>query len=221
MLLTLSLNISCAQVHKTDTTIPAKDRAGKPPGPPQPANYVAPHHINRTKFTISQILSKHPLLHSCKIAIISYNLDVDSLSWKQNHDPDARLLDSVQKISDNLVLVDINFLYQSKDLATFHYDKKQILTLAQVDKLSDILYNSCYRWSEWKDKTAGCFRPRNAIIFYDVNEQPFDYIEICFECSSMKSTDKTLKTLPHCNYLYDKLEEYFNLIGIQTKYLPK
>jgi hypothetical protein len=38
--------------------------------------------------------------------------------------------------------------------------------------------------------TAACFDPRDMIVFYDKNNKPFEYIEICFGCSYYRGGEK-------------------------------
>lgn len=78
------------------------------------------------------------------------------------------------------------------------YEKVQ-LNLNQVDSLSNLMLNYKknrqlrYGKIEW----GCCYRPRNAIIFYDKNDKPFYNLEICFECS-MKAIYSYEDTFQEC-----------------------
>jgi len=96
-------------------------------------------------------------------------------------------------------------------------DQIKTLRLSEAITLSDVLYNSCYRWSEWEDKKTGCYFPRNAILFFDDKEQPFEYLEICFECRAIEKSSPKIKVLENCSYLYEELQKYFTILGIKTQ----
>ncbi len=59
----------------------------------------------------------------------------------------------------------------------------------QIDNLTEVLYNYNYskKSNMFVSETAGCYYPRQAIIFLDINSKVTDYIEFCFECQAIKT----------------------------------
>lgn len=65
------------------------------------------------------------------------------------------------------------------------------LDTGSVDTLTDILYNSGYRFYVSSRSRMGCYFPRNAILFLNGKHEVFEYLEICFDCHQFeKSREK-------------------------------
>ncbi len=92
-----------------------------------------------------------------------------------------------------------------------------ILNKIEIDSLSDILYNTCSRWTLTETTKAGCYFPHNAIIFFNSKNQPFEYIEFCFDCNQLKYSSKKIKKIVDCDIAFSELEEYFKAYGLKTR----
>jgi hypothetical protein len=88
----------------------------------------------------------------------------------------------------------------------------------QIDTLSNILFNFQLNKEPNRSFEAGCYSPRNSILFLDEKEQIIAVIEICFECKQIKfSFDKaTQKVLDcYCGKREDALKSLFVSAGIK------
>ena len=63
------------------------------------------------------------------------------------------------------------------------------------------------------DEGAICYYPRHAILFYDSKGQPFSYIEICFECTNYRTSDKL--PLDFCYEKSQAIKDFFQSAGIK------
>ncbi len=189
------------------------------PPPPSPNDFIRikPHKINFTKYNLSKRLSFYPFNKTTKIMVVSFST---KFSRKESY---VATIDSVFSDSLHIKKEKIENIkpfkipMKNEKILFDKMDQIKILTLSEEIEISDILYNSCYRWSDWEDKVLGCYFPRNAIIFFDENDKPFEYLEICFECRAIEKSSKNIKLIENCNYLYEELEKYFNKLGIITK----
>jgi len=95
-------------------------------------------------------------------------------------------------------------------------DQVKAINLKQVDSLTDILYNTIYRWNITIGTAGLCYYPRNAILFFDENDKPFEYIEICFECDNLKYSSKKIAQAGVFDHMYNDLQKFFKRLGIKT-----
>lgn len=63
------------------------------------------------------------------------------------------------------------------------------------------------------DEGAICYYPRHAILFYDSKDQPFSYIEICFECTNYRTSDNF--PLDFCYEKSQAIKDFFQAAGIK------
>ncbi len=151
---------------------------------------------NSVKYTLLKRLSFYPFSFSSQIKIVSFGLQLDSIQRK--HEENYKL----PMLHDTICLSKL--------------DEIKALTLRQVDTLTDILFNECSRWNISIGNEAGCYYPRNAILFLDTTGKAFEYIEICFECSRMVRSNP-LSTMPdRCENMYQRLETFFKSLNIRT-----
>ena len=158
--------------------------------------------------SISKRLEKYPFNNSSKIKLISYNLNLrDTVIITQVGDPDPIIKKSTSMIE----------ILSSQSIKSA--DQNITLSLQDIITLSDILYNECNKYYIGEYSTKGCYYPRNAILFYDNNDEIFAYFEICFECQKITTKPKPLDEFEeYCNRGYKPLEDFFNKKGIKTKY---
>lgn len=84
-----------------------------------------------------------------------------------------------------------------------------ILNSAQRDSLLRLLQlNMCEI-----DGVAICYNPRHAILFYDSSDQPFSYVEICFECTNYRTYGNF--ALDFCYEKSQAIRSLFQSIGIE------
>jgi hypothetical protein len=105
------------------------------------------------------------------------------------------------------------------DVSRLHELKK--LSSADIDSLTNILYNFTYAGDNFTLLGVGCYNPRNVIVFMDSAGKPFEYLELCFECNGHRSSlDKPEKPYAgefgeFCRGKYDLLKDFFIRAGIK------
>ena len=211
--------IKKANELKTRASIKKRKNEIPPPPSPYDVKYIKPHKINFTKYNLTKRLSFYPFNKASKIEIVSFSLNYVKKDWLAYYDQRAVLIEGDTINREKYIQNGQPFVLPMKNDSIL-FDKMnqiKILTLSEEIEISDILYNSCYRWSDWEDKVLGCYFPRNAIIFFDENDKPFGYLEICFECRAIEKSSQNIKLIENCDYLYEELEKYFNKLGIITK----
>jgi hypothetical protein len=91
-----------------------------------------------------------------------------------------------------------------------------LLKKTQTDSLTDILYNTCSRWTITQTDHSGCYFPRNAIVFLDQKDRVLDFIEICFECRGIRLGSKKIKAFDDCSYMFNELQSFFRRTTLAT-----
>jgi hypothetical protein len=89
------------------------------------------------------------------------------------------------------------------------------LSAADIDSLTDILYNVTYRGTVSQPAGSGCYNPRNVIVFMNSAGKPFEYLELCFECSAHRSGSGKLVTGDFCDGKYELIKDLFIRAGIK------
>ena len=165
--------------------------------------------------TFNNRIKKFPFNKTSKIKLISYNLD-----FKKEPVYTPQLIgDSIAiKNNENKKLpVELSDILANKNLEKAQQQKN--LTLTEIQELSDIIFNECAKYRMGLFSKAGCYFPRNAILFYDENDKIFAHFEICFQCGGFTSDPKNLfEDDFDCDDIYSKLEVFFNKVGMQTQY---
>lgn len=91
----------------------------------------------------------------------------------------------------------------------------QELSPAEVDSLTHILYNIVYKGYFFTETDIKCYRPRNAIVFYNDAGKLLAYIELCFECKKNVLSTQRIKTGDFCEEKYELLKDFFARMGIK------
>ncbi len=200
------------------TTVASGQQKTSKTKPPGFENYKSPIKTAFTKFNLSKRINLYPFNKSSQIKIISYNLNFDGKIEVAAITSD--LLNKKNETNTTNLTYNIPFELPRNNLDSLSLENVtqiKTLTIPQIEKVSDILYNTCSRLtSNCSETIRGCYFPRNAILFFDENDKVFEYLEICFECK-VKETFRKMEHLDLSDYMYKDLEQYFNDIGIQTK----
>lgn len=167
---------------------------------------------------LSKRINSYPFNKSSQIKIISYNLNSDGMTTASKETYNKETGKTVTNLDYN---TGIELPRKNLDsLSLENVVQIKTLTIPQIAKISDILYNTCSRLkTNCSQIVRGCYLPRNAILFFDENDKVFEYLEICFECKT-KETFGKIENLDLSDNMFTHLEKYFNEIGIQTKYIP-
>lgn len=141
-------------------------------------------------YTSSQRRQFYPFNKAAEIRLISFN------------DPDSAIIGGQLAIENGQV-----------DATTL----REIITInsAQIDSLTDLLFNIQYGGKFYSTWETMCYNPRNAILFIDSAGNIFDYIELCFECEDHRLSSRDIKAGDFCNQKYEYLKNFFAANGIR------
>ncbi len=171
---------------------------------------------NFKPISLNNRISKFPFSKAAQIKIISYNI-----SFRGYHIPDPPKLDSasLKKYYENIKKpIVLSNLMENNDNKGVQQSK--ILTLTEISELSHILYNTCGKYYLKNRMGNKCFFPRNAILFYDENNQIFAYLDICFECSGIEFFPEGIsESIDTCEFIYPELKNFFKNKGLMTEYI--
>lgn len=173
-------------------------------------------------------MARFPFNKAAKVKIISYNLNLKRTSAGAYTPPPpppktredsinlTRYYDSIKK----------NAKFELREAVKYSnfegIQESKTLTDSEISELTDVIYNTCNKYYISVVSTSGCFFPRNAILFYDQNDEIFAQFEICFECSGIESSPKKmLEPIETCEYLYPDLEKFFKSKGLTTEYVKR
>lgn len=148
------------------------------------------------KYSLEKRLAFYPFSKARQARIVSFHWQKDTLDGK------PRVIYKIPMLNDTIC--------QSK------LDQIVSLSTSQTDTLSDILYNTCYKWTKTDTTEIFCYNPRNAIIFYDKDDKPFEYLEVCFECHGIRGSNKRIFKPGICDVMYSNLETFFQKLGVKT-----
>jgi hypothetical protein len=98
-----------------------------------------------------------------------------------------------------------------------HKEFEQVvkLNLSQIEKLTDIILNYSHKGKFYAISDAKCYEPRNAILFLDKNDKVLGFIEICFGCDHLRTSDKRIDIGDYCTQKYDLIKDIFRESGIK------
>jgi hypothetical protein len=161
----------------------------------QPLPSVKPERIEHTKYKIRERLSFYPFNKASKVAIVSFSANIDSSIG-------SKILHWGLPVINDTVSID-------------RLDQMKVLASSEIEKLTDILYNNCSRWTIIEKTGMGCYLPRNEILFLDGFNRTFAYVEICFECHGLKRSE-SIDQIDECDMMYQDLQTYFKSLGIKT-----
>jgi hypothetical protein len=124
---------------------------------------------------------------------------------------------SVMLISftDNSILYPDYKRNKDRILALDNAEDTKTLTAADIDELSDLLFNVGYDTDElFKTQIPECPELKNAIIFLDDKGKPFDYIGLYFGCNAAEYDINKIEFPVDCDDKYDMLGQFFSERGI-------
>lgn len=98
-----------------------------------------------------------------------------------------------------------------------HKEFEQIekLNLSQIERLTDIIFNYSHKGKAYATSDAMCYEPRNAFIFLDKDNKVLGFIEICFGCNHLRTSDKKINIGDYCEQKYGLLKDIFRESGIK------
>ena len=131
---------------------------------PPIAGPFSTHYVfgKKYKLSFSKRLLKYPFSQTAQIQLVSFNGNGGP------RQPEDKIKEDMPQIWANI--------------CTKPFQERKTLTLTQIDRLSDILYNYGYIKAPTLIGEAKCYEPRNGILFLNENGKVFEFIEICFSC---------------------------------------
>ncbi|MBL7705326.1 MAG: hypothetical protein JNM21_07225 [Taibaiella sp.] len=102
-------------------------------------------------------------------------------------------------------------------LALDNMENKKVLTAADIDTLSDLLFNVGFDTKDiFKMELSACPGHKNAIIFLDDKGKPFDYIGVYFGCDATEYDINKVGFPVYCDEKYGMLSRFFSGRGIRV-----
>lgn len=184
-----------------------KHRIPPPPPPSDTINEVS-EKTDFIQFSVKKRRKFYPFNKASYIKLVSYDKQLEegirskTLLTDTTHITEYTEMYGLPMQSDT---IDFNKILQLT-----------VLTSNGIDSLSDILYNTCNRYIFSQTIKHGCYNPHNAIIFFNEKNQPFEYIELCFDCNQLQYSSKKIKEIEDCNNAFIELETYFKFFGLKT-----
>ncbi|MPS65338.1 MAG: hypothetical protein DI622_10175 [Chryseobacterium sp.] len=175
--------------------------------------------FGQKRYSTKEIFNTLPLNQATKIKIISYNTNFVS-EFPIPLPPIGGNIDSIEIkriIANQKFPIKLVNIIDKENIEGIN----QIKTLNYKDslELSNLLFNTCGKFPNNIRRVSMCFFPRNAILFYNENDQVFDFLEICFECHRIEAlSEKATKINDMCDDFYTKLEKFFKSKGLKTQH---
>ncbi|MCF6405029.1 hypothetical protein L3C95_19160 [Chitinophaga filiformis] len=163
----------------------------------------------KTHFSFASRIKHYPFNLSAQVQLISF----DGLV-KITDDGEFTFRLNPEQIGDGGLLSDDNDTIKPIPIPVGMREIRT-MTLAQIDTLTDILYNYGYAGDIQVISKTGCYIPRNAILFRDNNGKVIAFIEICFECRNTRLSSENISLGEHCQWKLDMLKALFKKVGIK------
>ena len=166
-----------------------------------------------------------PFNKAKKVVLLAYP---NHLFMIDNVNQDSLDIAGASKYYDSHVLN--KWVIEHNDRKSIYFSTEEVkLTGKGINKLSNLLFN--YTTDKKLSgpitiNVAGCYEPRNAMLFFDKNDEVIACIEICFECNAVNVLKGESKFLDEAilefrldsDSCYDKhtlLREFFIEQGIK------
>lgn len=89
------------------------------------------------------------------------------------------------------------------------FEEVKMLNLSQIERLTDVIFNYSHKGKYYVFSDVKCYEPRNAIIFLDYNNKVLGFIEICFGCDHLRTSDKRINIGDFCTEKYNLIRDIF------------
>lgn len=148
--------------------------------------------VHRDKLTETKRASYYPFNKAKKVFLVSLN-DKD---WKLNY------------YSKSPKIIDISKAKASKQL-----------NKTEINKLTDLFYNYGYKKMELVKTISQefeCSELKNAIVFVDEKDKPFEYIAFSFDCEKIEFSSQKISYGDECTIKRELVKQFFISNGIET-----
>jgi len=156
---------------------------------------------------------RYPFDKASKIVFASFDDDLkklDLFEYERDEEQERYVVGEIMQIY---------FAFLKKNKSKYNpemFNEKVELSETQKNEFTDLIYNF---GNNHKDALlrggANCYRPRNAILFFDENNKLFEFIEICFECNRYKTSSFKVDLNNNCGQKLSLLKDLFEQVGIE------
>lgn len=153
--------------------------------------------VRSNKLSFEKRILNYPYNVTSQIKIISYQNKGEGFEGEE-----------LQKYLD-LIISNKDSLNEST------FDEIQILNTQQIERLTDIVYNYGFKEEVNIIVVKACYMPRNAILFYDNENNLNGFLEICFECNNYRSSNKEITIGELCTQKMQLMKDFFKDCGIK------
>lgn len=153
--------------------------------------------VRSNKLSLENRALNYPYNISSQIKIISYKNKGEGFEGEE-----------LQKYLD-LIISNKDSLNES------NFDEIQILNTKQIERLTDLIYNYGFKEKVNTVVVKACYMPRNAILFYDNENNLIGFLEICFECNNYRSSNMDITIGELCKQKMQLMKEFFKDCGIK------
>ncbi len=179
------------------------------------------------KKTIAECRKTYPFNETAKIVLISFPdyeiweydmrtyIDTITTPWGEKLERKRNLLGKEIPVKITRPVLETMKVF---DRVYSVYEKLELNEL-QIDSLSYLCenYTTNIRLKYGTKTITCCYKPRNAIVFFDKKNIPILNFEICFECGQYRcSTSEnigTLSQIDECGELYGLFKDFFRKAG--------
>lgn len=165
-------------------------------------------------FTIEQRNQKYPYDKAAKIIFASFEDKSTKLKFFENNKLNKNGYISYFQGEIMKIYFDSLRKDKSKYIPELFEEKIELLEI-QKNELTDLIYNFGNNHKDAIIWGAKCYMPRNAILFFDKNNQLFEFIEICFECNQYKTSSTKVDLNNNCGQKISLLKDLFEQAGIE------
>jgi len=170
-------------------------------------------------FPIKERNQNYPYNKASRIAFTSFKDDYRKLKGEDGkkyiYEDNGKMVEAYPvgeiMIEYFSILKDDFSRYNPKD-----FEESIDLTEEQKNELTDLIFNYGYQKDIGIMSASMCYMPRNAILFFDENDNLFEFIMICFDCNNYRTSKNELINLGEdCSDKMIMLQNLFAKAGIK------
>jgi hypothetical protein len=209
---TSSLIVSCDNNKSSINRNDIHDSIPLPPPPPPSPNDTLKYraYLNACNCIYTGKLNPHdriktyPFNTASKVLLVSYKAETISLD-------------------DSTTIYEGSIPKENEQIDFKKFKETIILSKTQIDTLTDIIFNYNYqdRKLAMTEHSTCDFPTENAILFLDINDSCFAYVELCFSCDDYKLNPDSLDFGDFCSGKFLLIKDFISRQGIHYGLNPK
>ncbi|UUV20830.1 hypothetical protein [Paenimyroides aestuarii] len=179
--------------------------------------------VRINNFSVEERNQNYPFNKAARIVFASFEEDPKKLSKKQidklikqsllELDKSGKIEEFIHGSIIKMYFDELknNFSYYDADC----FEEKVDLNEEQKNEFTDLIFNFGIKAKDLGSIGSGCYTPRNAVLFFDENNQLFGFLEICFQCNGFRKSSKNIDLYDECGEKLYLLKDQFAKAGIQ------